>query len=327
MNMFSEVLKYSTWHITVYGDDDIDVALFAGLGGQPVKMPDSDEFKSFLNKALEAIAAHVRQEEYRPGGVLYLKGFSIKIDGILARCQESIGFNGVSTYALRLTTGNAPRLDDLGMPQYIRDAALNPEWINRGGLITIFGAQGSGKTWSAYALLLEYLTHHGGSGFTIEDPIEFNVQGWIGEKGYLTQTDCTSIGYHAAIVNSLRFARSVLLIGEIRDSYTAAEMLRIALGGQLVITTVHAKDHVSVCQRIVALAQEGGEPQAAQLLANSLLLSIGQRINQGVLQASMLIAAGQPDVRQAIVTGDYTPFVHALERQRAKRDSNVRQFI
>lgn len=315
-----EVLEFPTWHITPGGDisGGIDVALFRGGNHPPVKMP--ERLRWFLDAAIEEIEKHIRLDEYRPGGSLYLKSFSIRVGNIRARCQESIGANRISTFALRLTSNRPPAFSELGLPDYIQTALLNPDMHRRGGLVTIFGPQGSGKTWTAYATLIEYLKTFGGSGYTIEDPIEFDIRGWIGDKGgYLVQSDCTEIGYSQAVINSLRFARSILFIGEIRDSVAAAEMLRIAVSGQLVLTTMHAKDHQSMCQRLISLAQDGGEPQAKNLLANALQLSVGQQLNHGVLQASMLHVSGHSDVRAAIEKGDYTAFANALERQRAER--------
>lgn len=315
------ILAYPTWHITPRADK-IEVALFKGGNHPPVRMP--EEYCWFLDKAVELIDHHTKSVGYRPGSPAYLKSFSIDIGNIRARCQESIGARGVSTFALRLTSDAAPELAAIGLPDYIKTALLNPDMQRRGGLVTIFGAQGSGKTWTAYATLLEYLKMYGGSGYTIEDPIEFDVAGWIGAKGgYLTQSDCTEIGYANAVENSLRFARSILFVGEIRDGRAAAEMLRISIGGQLVLTTMHAKDHQSMCQRLVSLAQDGGEPQARNLLANALQLSIGQQINQGVMQSSMLHVAGHHDVRAAIEGGDYRTFAEAMDRQRSERAASA----
>lgn len=315
-----QILAFPTWHITPGLGDRVDVALFKGGNHPPQRMP--AEFKWFLDKVIVEIDTYTKSPEYQPGQPEYLKSFSVEVGNIRARCQESIGARGISTFALRLASDIAPMFKDIGLPQFIIESLMNPDMQRRGGLVTIFGAQGSGKTWTAYATLLEYLTQFGGSGYTIEDPIEFDVAGWVGEKGgYLTQSDCTKIGYAKAVENSLRFARSILFVGEIRDSKAAAEMLRISVGGQLVVTTVHAKDHQSMCQRVISLAQDGGEPQAKSLLANSLQLSIGQQINQGVLQATMLQAAGHQDVRAAIEKGDYAAFTTALERQRAERSA------
>lgn len=315
-----KILEYPTWHITPRLDDSIDVALFKGGNHPPQKMP--GEFDWFLQKVVSEIDRYTKLPDYHPGSPDYLKSFAIQIGNLRGRCQESIGARGVSTFAIRLASDHAPDFNEIGIPEYIREALMNPDMQRKGGLITVFGAQGSGKTWTAYATIIEYLKRFGGSGYTIEDPIEFDIAGWIGDKGgYLTQSDCTKIGYARAVENSLRFARSILFVGEIRDSKAAAEMLRISIGGQLVLTTMHAKDHQSMCQRIVSLAQDGGEPQAKNLLANALQLSIGQQINQGVLQATMLCASGHNDVRMAIEKGDYTAFAQALDRQRSEQSA------
>lgn len=310
----SKIIAYPTWYITPQPGGD-EVVLFKSGNTPPVRMP--EEFRWFLDKAIVAIEVATSKEGYD------LKGFAIDVGTLRARCQESEGANGTSTFALRIASDTAPAFDSIGLPQYIQDALMNPDMQRKGGLITIFGSQGSGKTSTAYATIVEYLKRFGGSAYSIEDPVEFDIQGWHGDKGgYFTQSDCTRIGYARAVENSLRFARSILFIGEIRDSKAAAEMLRISIGGQLVITTMHAKDHQSACQRLVSLAQDGGEPQARSLLSNALQLSIRQELSRGVLQASMLEAATHHDVKQAIEKGDYAAFANAIERQKVEHTRN-----
>lgn len=296
------------------------MALFKGGSHPPIRMP--EKFSWFLDRAISEIESYIHSDEYKVGSPNYLKGFAIDVGSIRARCQESIGNRGQSSFALRLSSDEAPEFDNLGLPSAIQEALMNPDMQRKGGLISIFGAQNCGKTWTAYAALIAYLKRYGGSGYTIEDPIEFDIAGWVGEKGgYITQSDCTKIGYARAVENSLRFPRSILFIGEIRDPKAAAEMLRISVGGQLVIVTSHAKNHQSMCQRIISMAHEGGEQQASSLLANSLQLSIRQEITNGVLQASMLQAHN--DVRMAIEKGDYTAFAHAAERQAMELKSST----
>jgi twitching motility protein PilT len=306
-----KIIQYPTWYITPKPGGD-EVVLFKSSNTPPVKMP--GELSWFLDLAILEIEKAIERSDYD------LHGFAIDVGNLRARCQESQGANGVSTFALRIATDVAPIFSSIGLPDYIQDALMNPDMQRKGGLISVFGAQGTGKTSTVYATVIEYLKRFGGSAYTIEDPIEYDVQGWHGEKGgYLTQSDCTKIGYARAVENSLRFARSILFIGEIRDPRAAAEMLRISIGGQLVIATMHAKDHVSMCQRLISLAQEGGEPQAKSLLANSLQLSIRQELNGGKLQASMLEAATHNDVKTAIEKGDYTAFANAEDKQKTAR--------
>jgi twitching motility protein PilT len=305
-----QIIDFPTWYITPRPEGD-EVVLFQSGNTPPVRMP--EEYRWFLEKAVAEIEVATSKEGYD------LKGFAINVGNLRARCQESEGANGVSTFALRIASDTAPTFESIGLPKYIQDALMNQDMQRKGGLITIFGSQGSGKTFTAYATIIEYLKRFGGSAYSIEDPVEFDIQGWHGEKGgYFTQSDCTRIGYARAVENSLRFARSILFIGEIRDSKAAAEMLRISIGGQLVITTMHAKDHQSACQRLVSLAQDGGEPQARNLLSNALQLSIRQELNRGVLQANMLQAANHNDVKEAIEKGNYAAFANALERQKSE---------
>lgn len=306
------IIKYPTWYIVQKGEKP-EVVLFESVNKPPVRMP--DEFQWFLDAAIEGIGRVIEQGDYD------MKGFAINIGNLRARCQESEGADGSATFGLRIAKDDVRPFDKLGLSQEIMDAIMNPDMQRTGGLIPIFGSQGCGKTSTAYSVLIEYLNRFGGSAYTIEDPIECSIQGWHGDKGgYLTQSDCTRIGYGRAVENSLRFARSILFVGEIREPKAAAEMLRISIGGQLVITTMHAKDHISMCQRLISLAHDGGEPQARSLLANALQLSIRQEIKHDVLQASMLEAANHNDVKSAIEKADYLALQAAVEKQTAMRE-------
>lgn len=78
--------------------------------------------------------------------------------------------------------------------------------------------------------------------------------------------------------------------GEVRDSATAAQLLRVAGDGHLVLVTLHSKTIQSGLQRLSALARAGGEEQANDLIAASLQLAVHQRFNAD----GKLIATAMP---------------------------------
>ncbi len=253
------------------------------------------------------------------------KSFMVDMEPVRYRAQA---IREGDLYALRQSRIQAPELGkDVCLPEHINRELLSEGLRSTGGLVVINGIPGSGKTTTAQATLLKRLELHGGYCLTIEDPIEVVVEGWVGDKGgYCEQMDATKEGYRKAVATSLRCfpagERAMLFIGEIREPEPAAEMLRIALGGHLVFTTVHAESHAAACQRIIALAQDGGEPDAKLLLASSLRMSINQRLDGNRMQASILKVTDQ--IRGNIERGEYSQFKNeAAQQNRAMQLSSA----
>src|SRR3989338_2081115 len=136
-------------------------------------------------------------------------------------------------------------LEELGM----RDDLLNKvkEVLKKPtGAIFTTGPTGSGKTTMLYAFV-SYLNSPETKIVTIEDPIEYNIEG-ISQ----TQVD-THKGYTFA--NGLRAIvrqdPDIILVGEIRDAETADIALQAALTGHLVLSTIHTNDAAGTIHRLI----------------------------------------------------------------------------
>jgi type IV pilus assembly protein PilB len=135
------------------------------------------------------------------------------------------------------------------------------------GLILITGPTGSGKSTTLYAML-QILNQEGVNIISLEDPIEYYVEG-------VNQSQIRpEIGYDFAtgLRSILRQDPDVILVGEIRDKETAALAIHAALTGHLVISTLHTNDAIGVIPRLIDL---GVDPF---LIAPTLLLAIAQRL-------------------------------------------------
>jgi len=135
------------------------------------------------------------------------------------------------------------------------------------GLILVTGPTGSGKTTTLYACL-HYLNDGRRKIHTIEDPIEYAVQG-------LCQTQANEeygAGFAELLRGTVRQGPDVIMIGEIRDRPTAEVAVRAANSGQLVLATLHASVAASAVQSMLGL----GIP--SHFLASSLLAVISQRL-------------------------------------------------
>ncbi len=158
------------------------------------------------------------------------------------------------------------KLEDLGMRTDL--LKLVKEQLDRAtGAILTTGPTGSGKTTSLYAFV-QYLNSSGTKIITIEDPIEYHIEG-ISQ----TQVDAKK-GYSFA--NGLRAVvrqdPDIILVGEIRDEETADIALQAALTGHLVLSTIHTNDSAGTIPRLIDL---GIKPQ---IIAPAINMAMAQRL-------------------------------------------------
>jgi type IV pilus assembly protein PilB len=143
-----------------------------------------------------------------------------------------------------------------------RDAINKPY-----GVVLVTGPTGSGKTTTLYAVLQEVSTMDV-STFTLEDPIEYRMplvrQTQIREEIGLT--------FSSGLRALLRQDPDIILVGETRDTETAQLMVRAALTGHLVFSTLHTNDAPGAIPRLIDM---GVDPF---LLPASLLAVLAQRL-------------------------------------------------
>jgi type IV pilus assembly protein PilB len=142
------------------------------------------------------------------------------------------------------------------------------------GVVLVTGPTGSGKTTTLYAVLREVSTPDV-STFTLEDPIEYRMplvrQTQIKEEAGLTFSN----GLRAL----LRQDPDIILVGETRDTETAQLMVRAALTGHLVFSTLHTNDAPGAVPRLIDM---GVDPF---LLPASLLGVLAQRLVRAICPA------------------------------------------
>ncbi len=125
--------------------------------------------------------------------------------------------------------------------QIVQNINLKP------GLTIFTGPTGSGKTTLMYHVLRELANLYNKKIITIENPIEVNndmfVQMQINEQKNLT--------YEIALKSVLRQDPDIIMIGEIRDEDVAKIVMRAALTGHSIITTMHTKNKYGVIERFL----------------------------------------------------------------------------
>lgn len=169
---------------------------------------------------------------------------------------------------LRLLDKNNARLNltDLGMTQenrdHFSDLIRKPH-----GIILVTGPTGSGKSTTLYAGLSE-INSKDRNILTVEDPIEFDLQG-IGQTQVNPRVEMTFARGLRAI---LRQDPDVVMVGEIRDIETAQIAVQASLTGHLVLSTLHTNTAAGAITRLEDMGIE------SFLLSSSLLAVLSQRL-------------------------------------------------
>lgn len=135
------------------------------------------------------------------------------------------------------------------------------------GLFIVTGPTGSGKTTTLYSII-EAINKPGIKIFTIEDPVEYRIEGVT-----QLQVDASiNLDFSRALRSILRQDPDVILVGEIRDRETAQIAVQAALTGHLVLTTLHTNDSVGAVSR---LKDMGVDPF---LLTSTVRIILAQRL-------------------------------------------------
>lgn len=173
---------------------------------------------------------------------------------------------------LRTITTTIPRMEDLGLPDVLKDVVMTKR-----GLVIVVGATGSGKSTTLAAMLGYRNENSHGHIITIEDPIEFvhdHKNCLITQREVGVDTD----SWHAALKNTLRQAPDVILIGEIRDRDTMDYAVAFAETGHLALATLHANSANQALDRIINFFPEERRAQLLMDLSLNLKSMISQRL-------------------------------------------------
>jgi type IV secretion system protein VirB11 len=127
------------------------------------------------------------------------------------------------------------------------------EALAGGERILVFGANRSGKTTFATALLQHYLDLHPNTSLTvIEDTPEIRLRS--GCVRTLTTAPYASVDFAALVTAALRTGASRIVLGEIRDSAATGALLNAYRSGHGGLTTFHAGDARQALFRLRDLA-------------------------------------------------------------------------
>jgi type IV pilus assembly protein PilB len=159
---------------------------------------------------------------------------------------------------------------DVGMDDFHREI-VERNVTKPFGMILTVGPTGSGKTTTLYSLL-KVLNKPDVNVTTIEDPVEYKVQG----INQIQVREASNMTFAKGLRAIVRQDPDIILVGEIRDRETAEISVNAALTGHLLLSTFHSNDAATAMPRLVEM---GIEPF---LLASTIEIIIAQRLVRSI---------------------------------------------
>ena len=207
-------------------------------------------------------------------------GFELSKEANFAISPGDLGRFRVSAFVqmscvgmvLRTITSTIPRLEDLRLPEVLKEVVMSKR-----GLVIMVGATGSGKSTTLAAMVGYRNENSYGHIITIEDPVEYvhpHRNCVITQREVGVDTD----SFEAALKNSLRQAPDVIQIGEIRDRETMEHAIAFAETGHLCLATLHANSANQALDRIINFFPEERRAQLLMDLSLNLRGLISQRL-------------------------------------------------
>ena len=175
-------------------------------------------------------------------------------------------------------------LEDIGMARrmlrkFREDALASPS-----GIIVVTGPTGAGKTTTLYSCV-NHLNDLEASIITAEEPVEYLIDGIsqcsINPKIGLTFTE--------TLRHIVRQDPDIIVMGEVRDSFSAETAIQAALTGHLVLTTFHTEDTLGGLLRLLNMGIE------AFLIASTVTGMLAQRLLRRVCPHCAATYSPTPD--------------------------------
>ncbi|HHY6930461.1 TPA: ATPase, T2SS/T4P/T4SS family [Burkholderia ambifaria] len=297
-----------------------DSAWFKTYANDPVRHEIGYEQRDAIADLKRHLETTVNKNDFR----LHWDGMSMRG----ARFETVAG----PLYVLRRHAPAALPFNTLGYGKRVEDALLAPAMCGR--VILISGGTSSGKTVGATSLTVEWMKRYGGVGYTIENPIEMDIEGvYRGDlaTGTLYQKevdDDTEFG--PEIRRRQRGAPNVIMVGELRTADAVVQAFLAAASGVLVIATYHAADQVTGLQRLANMVRDAGADSG--LFAHAIGAVIHQQLQlterdgetHRELHVTPLIVAGsrnEKGIRSQLQGTDYRQLPTEADRQKRVMNS------
>ncbi|MBK1703427.1 PilT/PilU family type 4a pilus ATPase [Halochromatium glycolicum] len=239
--------------------------------------------------------------------------FAISPPGIGRFRVNAFVQQGRSGLVLRTIPTEIPTVEQLGLPAVLAELVMAKR-----GLVLVVGGTGSGKSTSLAAMLGHRNRESYGHIITIEDPVEFvhdhqNCLVTQREVGLDTES------WDNALVNTLRQAPDVILIGEIRTRETMEHAINFSETGHLCLSTLHANSTNQALDRIINLFPEERRAQLLMDLSLNLRAIISQRLLPkigGGRVAAIEVMINSPLIQDLVFKGRVSEIKAVMQRSK-----------
>ncbi len=222
----------------------------------------------------------------------------------IARFRTNI-FHSRERYAIvqRRIVTKIPQFTDLNLPPVIEKMADYHR-----GMVVVSGTTGSGKSTTLAAVIGNINRTRAERIITVEDPIEYQHEN---ARSLVSQVEvgADSESFEYALKAMMRQDPDVILIGEIRDTFSLTTGLRAADTGHLVFTTVHATNAPMTIERLVSLFDKDQKELQQTQLGLNINAIVCQRLAKrrdakGRVPVNEIMMA-TPLVRKYIIEGEF----------------------
>ncbi len=220
---------------------------------------------------------------------------------------------------LRYITAEMPTLEELGMPEQLKELVM----LKR-GMVLMVGAAGNGKSTTLAAMINHRNDKTSSHIITIEDPIEFlhsNKQSIVNQR----EVGLDTKSYGRALKSAMRAAPDVIQIGEIRDRESMQAAIDMAGTGHLVLATLHSNNAPETLDRIINMFPQEQHSQVFMDLGHYLRAIISQRLvraRTGKRVAAVELMLNTPHIKDLILKGDISEVKEALKESGEKGMQN-----
>ncbi len=201
------------------------------------------------------------------------KDFDIAFISDIYRFRVNLAFEkGNITIVARVIDEHKPTLEEIGMPEVIKDLLEMPQ-----GFILVTGPTGCGKSTTLAAMVNHINKNRSVNIITLEDPVEFI---FTPEKSIISQRQLgvDMISFPAGLKHVLRQDPDVIVLGEMRDLETISSAVTLAETGHLVIATLHTYNAAQTIDRIIDIFPPHQQGQIKSQLSGVLTAVISQRL-------------------------------------------------
>ncbi len=158
-------------------------------------------------------------------------------------------------------------IDQIGMSKRVMHRFREDALDRPSGVVLITGPTGSGKTTTVYSCI-NHLNTMEASIITAEDPVEYVIDG-IGQCSIDPKINLT---FEDSLKHIVRQDPDVIVIGEIRDTFSAEVAVQAALTGHKVLTTFHTEDSIGGLLRLLNMNID------AFLISSTVVCVVAQRL-------------------------------------------------